>query len=247
MARAADAQRRATLALTSELGLEGPAVATATAFALAFPFLLRPGLVARVPRSGSSRGGMAAGLLAGRAARRRAGGAAAGRGAGGLAAVTGDRRRRRGRLLARLLVLWLDPGERALVAGSPARAAARVSAHDVPLFATSLEPHRERIVERLAEVAASGRYILGPEVEAFEARVRRLPRRAPRGGRGQRHGRAHDRAARARRGPGDEVICPSLTFYATAEAMVNAGARPVFCDVDPDTALHHRRDRAARS
>ena len=36
--------------------------------------------------------------------------------------------------------------------------------------------------------------------------------------------------------PGDEVICPSLTFYATAEAVVNAGARPVFCDVDPDTA-----------
>ena len=35
---------------------------------------------------------------------------------------------------------------------------------------------------------------------------------------------------------GDEVICPSLTFYATAEAIVNAGARPVFCDVDPDTA-----------
>jgi dTDP-4-amino-4,6-dideoxygalactose transaminase len=34
---------------------------------------------------------------------------------------------------------------------------------------------------------------------------------------------------------GDEVICPSLTFYATAEAIVNAGARPVFCDVDPET------------
>ncbi len=36
-------------------------------------------------------------------------------------------------------------------------------------------------------------------------------------------------------GPGDEVICPSLTFYATAESIVNAGATPVFCDVDPDT------------
>jgi dTDP-3-amino-3,4,6-trideoxy-alpha-D-glucose transaminase len=35
--------------------------------------------------------------------------------------------------------------------------------------------------------------------------------------------------------PGDEVVCPSLTFYATAEAIVNAGATPVFCDVDPDT------------
>jgi dTDP-4-amino-4,6-dideoxygalactose transaminase len=31
------------------------------------------------------------------------------------------------------------------------------------------------------------------------------------------------------------VICPSFTFYATAESIVNAGARPVFCDVDPDT------------
>jgi dTDP-4-amino-4,6-dideoxygalactose transaminase len=35
--------------------------------------------------------------------------------------------------------------------------------------------------------------------------------------------------------PGDEVVVPSLTFYASAEAAVNAGARPVFCDVDPDT------------
>jgi dTDP-4-amino-4,6-dideoxygalactose transaminase len=36
-------------------------------------------------------------------------------------------------------------------------------------------------------------------------------------------------------GAGDEVIVPSFTFYATAEAVVTAGARPVFCDVDPDT------------
>jgi dTDP-4-amino-4,6-dideoxygalactose transaminase len=35
--------------------------------------------------------------------------------------------------------------------------------------------------------------------------------------------------------PGDEVVMPSLTFYATAEAAVNAGATPVFCDVDPET------------
>src|SRR5207253_4283589 len=34
--------------------------------------------------------------------------------------------------------------------------------------------------------------------------------------------------------PGDEVVVPSFTFYASAEAIVNAGARPVFCDVDPN-------------
>ena len=38
----------------------------------------------------------------------------------------------------------------------------------VPLFASSLAPHREAIARRLQDVAASGRYILGPEVEGFE-------------------------------------------------------------------------------
>ena len=36
-------------------------------------------------------------------------------------------------------------------------------------------------------------------------------------------------------GPGDEVVMPSFTFYATAEAAIVLGARPVFCDIDLDT------------
>ena len=36
-------------------------------------------------------------------------------------------------------------------------------------------------------------------------------------------------------GEGDDVVVPSFTFWASAEAIVNAGARPVFCDIDPDT------------
>jgi len=35
--------------------------------------------------------------------------------------------------------------------------------------------------------------------------------------------------------PGDEVILPAFTFFATAGAVWNAGFRPVFCDVDPET------------
>ncbi|MDQ1672976.1 MAG: hypothetical protein QOC98_1538, partial [Frankiaceae bacterium] len=38
-------------------------------------------------------------------------------------------------------------------------------------------------------------------------------------------------------GPGDEVVCPSNTFVATAEAIVLAGAVPRFADVSPDTLL----------
>ena len=47
--------------------------------------------------------------------------------------------------------------------------------------------------------------------------------------------------------PGDEVVVPSFTFYASAEAIVNAGARPVFCDVDPDTRNVTRRHRPRRA
>src|SRR5882724_1988627 len=35
--------------------------------------------------------------------------------------------------------------------------------------------------------------------------------------------------------PGDEVIVPSFTFVSTANAFVLRGARPVFCDIQPDT------------
>jgi dTDP-4-amino-4,6-dideoxygalactose transaminase len=105
----------------------------------------------------------------------------------------------------------------------------------IPLFAASLEPYHARIVDRMSEVAASGRFVLGPEVEAFEGELAEYL--------GVRHvvgvGNCTDALTIGLRAlgvdPGDEVICPSLTFYATAEAIANAGAVPVFCDVDPDT------------
>ncbi len=46
-------------------------------------------------------------------------------------------------------------------------------------------------------------------------------------------------------GPGDEVVVPALTFYATAEAVINAGATPVLCDVDEDDLHDDRGDRRA--
>jgi dTDP-4-amino-4,6-dideoxygalactose transaminase len=107
----------------------------------------------------------------------------------------------------------------------------------VPLFDTEtpLAPLLAAITTRITEVVQRGRYILGPEVAAFEREFAAYL--------GVKHvvgvGNGTDAITIALRalgvGPGDEVVLPSFTFYATAEAAVNAGAQPVFCDVDHGT------------
>src|SRR5881227_3638283 len=47
-------------------------------------------------------------------------------------------------------------------------------------------------------------------------------------------------------GPGDEVICPAFTFYATAESIVRRGATPVFADIDASTMNLDPADVAER-
>jgi dTDP-3-amino-3,4,6-trideoxy-alpha-D-glucose transaminase len=107
----------------------------------------------------------------------------------------------------------------------------------VPLFDTRspLEPLQDALAERVAAVMRDARYILGPEVGAFESEL------AAYLGAGDAIGVANgtDAIVLALRalgvGPGDDVVVPSFTFYASAEAIALTGARPVFCDVDPDT------------
>jgi dTDP-4-amino-4,6-dideoxygalactose transaminase len=107
----------------------------------------------------------------------------------------------------------------------------------VPLFDTStpLAALRAELREAIDRVLDSKRYILGPEVSAFEAEF------ADYCGCEHAVGVANgtDAITIALRamgvGPGDEVVVPSFTFYATAEAIPPTGATPVFCDIDPDT------------
>ena len=46
--------------------------------------------------------------------------------------------------------------------------------------------------------------------------------------------------------PGDEVIVPSLTFVASVQAILSAGAKPVFCEIDPDTLNLNVEDALSR-
>ncbi|MGA2320065.1 MAG: DegT/DnrJ/EryC1/StrS family aminotransferase [Solirubrobacteraceae bacterium] len=107
----------------------------------------------------------------------------------------------------------------------------------VALFDTStpLAPLRGELRAAIDRVLASERYILGPEVSAFEQEFASYCGAAY--GVGVANGTdAITIALRAMGvGPGDEVVVPSFTFYASAEAIPATGATPVFCDIDPDT------------
>ncbi len=107
----------------------------------------------------------------------------------------------------------------------------------VPLFDTSspLAPLRSELRAAIERALDSERYILGPEVAAFEREF------AAHCGAAHAVGVANgtDALTIALRamgvGPGDEVVVPSFSFYASAEAIPPTGAVPVFCDIDPST------------
>jgi dTDP-4-amino-4,6-dideoxygalactose transaminase len=89
--------------------------------------------------------------------------------------------------------------------------------------------------EAFAQTLESGRFIFGPEVEAFEREAAELL------GTLETVSCANGTDAivlvldAMGIGPGDEVICPTFTFYATAEAIARRGATPVFAEIDPVT------------
>lgn len=96
----------------------------------------------------------------------------------------------------------------------------------------AIKPEVDAAIER---VLVSGRFILGPEVETFEQGIAKYC--------GVNHAigvaSGTDALLLSLRalgiGPGDKVIIPSFTFFATAGVVNNVGAEPVFVDIDPKT------------
>ncbi|HEY2893251.1 MAG TPA: DegT/DnrJ/EryC1/StrS family aminotransferase [Pirellulales bacterium] len=114
---------------------------------------------------------------------------------------------------------------------------APVPAQGVPLLdvGRQYQTVRDEIAQAISRVCESGRFIFGPDCEALEKSLAGYCQ-AP-------HGVACASGSDALLlalmaygvGPGDEVLMPSYTFFATASAAWRLGAKPVFVDIDPAT------------
>src|SRR5512132_2359459 len=108
---------------------------------------------------------------------------------------------------------------------------------EIPLLdlQPEIDAHWNELLTAVKDVLRSGRFILGPNVEAFEAEIASYV--------GVRHAigvnSGTDALILSLRslgiGPGDEVITTPFTFFATPESISHVGAKPVFVDIDPLT------------
>lgn len=96
-------------------------------------------------------------------------------------------------------------------------------------------PLQAELSAAIAQVCASGAFVNGPAVKQFEEELARYC--------GTRHAVGCASGSDALLlalmalgiGPGDEVIVPSFTFFATASSVTRLGATPVFADILPET------------
>jgi dTDP-4-amino-4,6-dideoxygalactose transaminase len=110
----------------------------------------------------------------------------------------------------------------------------RIAPLDLAAERASLGPALEEAVLR---VLASGQYVLGPEVKAFEEEFAAYQ--------GAKHcvgvGSGTDALILGLRalgaGPGTSVVTSAFSFFASAGTIAWTGARPILADVDPETAL----------
>jgi len=98
-----------------------------------------------------------------------------------------------------------------------------------------MEPLRTEMEAAISDVFKTGHFVLGEQVQQFESSVAEYCHAAYAIGCASGSDALLLALMAAEVGPGDEVIVPSYTFFATASAVSRLGAKIVFADIDPQT------------
>ncbi len=108
---------------------------------------------------------------------------------------------------------------------------------NVPLLDINRDnrPHREEFIEALTEVLDSGRFLFGPDVVELEREVAAYSQVENAVGCASGSDALLLALMAVGIGPGDEVIVPSFTFFASVSCITRLGATPIFADIRPDT------------
>lgn len=96
-------------------------------------------------------------------------------------------------------------------------------------------PHREEFLEAIGRVIDSGRFFFGPDVELLEQEIASLSQATTAVSCASGSDALLLALMALKVGPGDEVIVPSFTFFASVSCVTRLGATPVFVDIRPDT------------
>ena len=99
----------------------------------------------------------------------------------------------------------------------------------------SNQVHRDEFIEALTEVVDSGRFLFGPDVVALEEEVAKYSESNHAIGCASGSDALLLALMALGIGPGDEVIVPSFTFFASVSCITRLGATPIFADIRPDT------------
>ncbi|QDV69944.1 Aminotransferase [Rosistilla carotiformis] len=107
-------------------------------------------------------------------------------------------------------------------------------------------PLRQEMLAAIGEVIDSGRFLYGPDVSALENEIATLSQVDHAIGCASGSDALLLALMALDIGPGDEVIVPSFTFFASVSCIERLGAKPVFVDILPDTFnINHRAIEAA--
>jgi dTDP-4-amino-4,6-dideoxygalactose transaminase len=102
----------------------------------------------------------------------------------------------------------------------------------LPYFRPDID---ERTIEGVADSLRNGWLTTGPKVRLFEERMAAMCGVQHAIGLNSATAGLHLALVAFGIGPGDEVVLPSLSFVSAAHCVRHCGAKPVFCDVEPDT------------